>query len=222
MTSTCSNTCTYSFDGFCDDGGIGSETSLCQYATDCIDCGIRAGAPPPAPPPQQATTMVSVIWVMLIVIVGALALPLLMIMCRSMMASQSNMSQLTAARARRGAPRRDFTIRNFFSGYGSSPSLIENEGVVVSPVFIQAIEQKKKATGAQYKAGLVAEAKAELAAAAEKKKAKAMQKTGGEVTLGDGMELAEVDDAERATAAKPAMDRGYSDGARGDVVASEI
>ena len=159
---------------------------------------------------------------MLIVIVGALAVPLLMIMCRSMMASQSNMSQLTAARARRGAPRRDFTIRNFFSGYGSSPSLIENEGVVVSPVFVQAIEQKKKATGAQYKAGLVAEAKAELAAAAEKKKAKAMQKTGGEVTLGDGVELAEVDDAERATAAKPAMDRGYSDGARGDVVASEI
>lgn len=37
----CSNTCTYAFDGECDDGGWGSEYSLCSIGTDCGDCGTR-------------------------------------------------------------------------------------------------------------------------------------------------------------------------------------
>ena len=38
----CTNTCTYSTDGGCDDGGRGSEFSSCDIGTDCIDCGTRA------------------------------------------------------------------------------------------------------------------------------------------------------------------------------------
>lgn len=33
----------------CQDGGPGSESSICQYGTDCSDCGVRA-MPPPSPP----------------------------------------------------------------------------------------------------------------------------------------------------------------------------
>ena len=39
--SECSNTCQWSYDGECDDGGSGSEYSACTYATDCYDCGNR-------------------------------------------------------------------------------------------------------------------------------------------------------------------------------------
>ena len=54
---------TYASDGFCDDGGPGSEFNACTYGTDCSDCGPRvplapdasgdmgsAEAPPSSPP----------------------------------------------------------------------------------------------------------------------------------------------------------------------------
>ena len=37
-------------DGFCDDGGVGSEFSECEYGTDCKDCGVREYQPPSLPP----------------------------------------------------------------------------------------------------------------------------------------------------------------------------
>jgi len=37
----CSNTCAHSRDGDCDDGGAGSEWSLCAVGTDCSDCPTR-------------------------------------------------------------------------------------------------------------------------------------------------------------------------------------
>ena len=40
-TSSCTNTCRYSHDGECDDGGAGSHYSLCALGTDCNDCGTR-------------------------------------------------------------------------------------------------------------------------------------------------------------------------------------
>jgi hypothetical protein len=39
--STCTNTCFDAFDGFCDDGGLGSDFALCPLGTDCADCGPR-------------------------------------------------------------------------------------------------------------------------------------------------------------------------------------
>ncbi len=40
-TSLCSNTCAFANDGDCDDGGPGSDFSLCGFGTDCADCGPR-------------------------------------------------------------------------------------------------------------------------------------------------------------------------------------
>lgn len=37
----CTDTCTYAGDGACDDGGPGSEFSICELGTDCTDCGPR-------------------------------------------------------------------------------------------------------------------------------------------------------------------------------------
>jgi hypothetical protein len=37
----CIDTCAYSNDAVCDDGGPDSEFSLCEYGTDCSDCGPR-------------------------------------------------------------------------------------------------------------------------------------------------------------------------------------
>lgn len=37
----CSNTCNYPGDGECDDGGVGSDYSVCAFGTDCDDCGPR-------------------------------------------------------------------------------------------------------------------------------------------------------------------------------------
>ena len=34
----------------CDDGGPSSAYSMCQYGTDCIDCGPRPVLSPPTPP----------------------------------------------------------------------------------------------------------------------------------------------------------------------------
>ena len=38
----CSDTCFWADDGWCDDGGPGSDNGDCSYGSDCIDCGIRA------------------------------------------------------------------------------------------------------------------------------------------------------------------------------------
>jgi len=37
----CDDTCRFSDDGFCDDGGLDAQSSLCALGTDCLDCGIR-------------------------------------------------------------------------------------------------------------------------------------------------------------------------------------
>lgn len=39
----CMGWCEYSRDGKCDDGAAGSQLSVCEFGTDCIDCGIRLG-----------------------------------------------------------------------------------------------------------------------------------------------------------------------------------
>lgn len=38
----CTNTCSFKFDGECDDGGPGSDFALCSFGTDCGDCGDRS------------------------------------------------------------------------------------------------------------------------------------------------------------------------------------
>eukprot|EP00966_Prymnesium_polylepis_P123316 2851238-Prymnesium_polylepis.3 len=58
MDDTCKNLrslCDYIDDGDCDDGGPGSEYSMCDYGHDCNDCKGRAPAAPPlaAPPPRR-------------------------------------------------------------------------------------------------------------------------------------------------------------------------
>ncbi|MEZ4937796.1 MAG: hypothetical protein R2799_09415 [Crocinitomicaceae bacterium] len=40
-TTKCENSCTYAYDGVCDDGGSGSVYSVCDFGTDCSDCGAR-------------------------------------------------------------------------------------------------------------------------------------------------------------------------------------
>lgn len=37
----CMDSCSYAFDGECDDGGPGSMFAECAYGTDCADCGPR-------------------------------------------------------------------------------------------------------------------------------------------------------------------------------------
>jgi hypothetical protein len=52
----CDNTCSHSVDTVCDDGGVGSEFSLCSLGTDCDDCGERfcdIASPPVAAISQQ-------------------------------------------------------------------------------------------------------------------------------------------------------------------------
>ena len=55
----CGNTCTYASDSMCDDGGTGTQYTLCAYGTDCQDCGYRLQTrrrsltdEAPSPPPQ--------------------------------------------------------------------------------------------------------------------------------------------------------------------------
>ena len=51
----CRNSCVeVAFDGFCDDGGPGSESDFCDFGTDCADCGQPRCLPSPQPrqPPQ--------------------------------------------------------------------------------------------------------------------------------------------------------------------------
>jgi hypothetical protein len=40
-TEICLDTCDYAGDGECDDGGPGSDFVICEYGTDCTDCGTR-------------------------------------------------------------------------------------------------------------------------------------------------------------------------------------
>ena len=40
-SGVCSNTCEYANDGICDDGALGSFYDVCDYGTDCADCGVR-------------------------------------------------------------------------------------------------------------------------------------------------------------------------------------
>ena len=61
----CDNICSYANDNDCDDGGLGSEFSECEFGTDCEDCGSRTvlleppppvlmpNAPSPIPPPPK-------------------------------------------------------------------------------------------------------------------------------------------------------------------------
>lgn len=50
--SLCTDTCRDAGDGWCDDGGEGSDYSICALGTDCGDCGPRAStSPAPAPTP---------------------------------------------------------------------------------------------------------------------------------------------------------------------------
>jgi len=46
----CNNGCGFADDGWCDDGGPGSDYNECTLGTDCLDCGNRC-LPPRAPPP---------------------------------------------------------------------------------------------------------------------------------------------------------------------------
>ena len=39
---TCSNTCPFANNGYCQDGGENSVGSGCDYGTDCADCGSRS------------------------------------------------------------------------------------------------------------------------------------------------------------------------------------
>jgi hypothetical protein len=39
--TSCSDTCSDADDGYCDDGGPGSQFSICPLGTDCTDCGPR-------------------------------------------------------------------------------------------------------------------------------------------------------------------------------------
>lgn len=37
----CANTCYWAYDGECDDGGTDADWDVCDYGTDCYDCGTR-------------------------------------------------------------------------------------------------------------------------------------------------------------------------------------
>ena len=43
---TCLDSCQWSRDRACDDGGPGSQYDVCELGTDCTDCGLRVVAPP--------------------------------------------------------------------------------------------------------------------------------------------------------------------------------
>eukprot|EP00966_Prymnesium_polylepis_P217420 5032093-Prymnesium_polylepis.1 len=54
--ASCTEACQYAMDGFCDDGGGGSQYSDCYLGSDCTDCGARVMPPsvPPLPPRPPA------------------------------------------------------------------------------------------------------------------------------------------------------------------------
>ena len=49
--TACYESCYYSSDGDCDDGGVGAEYSACAHGSDCYDCGPRVVPHPPSPFP---------------------------------------------------------------------------------------------------------------------------------------------------------------------------
>lgn len=60
----CSNTCLFGIsNGNCDDGGPGSEFSICTYSTDCFDCGDRGNT--------TGSTVASILIVILCALYGA-------------------------------------------------------------------------------------------------------------------------------------------------------
>ena len=56
LSTVCGDTCNWASDGMCDDGGAGSELSLCDVGTDCSDCGPRSAASISPPPPSVPAT----------------------------------------------------------------------------------------------------------------------------------------------------------------------
>ncbi|MEC7983828.1 MAG: MopE-related protein [Myxococcota bacterium] len=44
FNALCTETCTFSMDGYCDDGGANAEYSVCDFGSDCTDCGFRRDA----------------------------------------------------------------------------------------------------------------------------------------------------------------------------------
>ena len=40
--AVCNNTCAYAFDLVCDDDGVGSTFDVCEFGSDCSDCGPRS------------------------------------------------------------------------------------------------------------------------------------------------------------------------------------
>lgn len=44
LKTVCEDTCDYSDDGECDDGGTNATYELCELGTDCTDCGVRNDA----------------------------------------------------------------------------------------------------------------------------------------------------------------------------------
>ena len=53
VATHCDDSCQFSGDGNCDDGGPASKSELCELGTDCTDCGSRA--PGAAPKAMRAT-----------------------------------------------------------------------------------------------------------------------------------------------------------------------
>ena len=53
----CDDTCTTPNDGECDDGGPGSLFSICDYGTDCADCGPRDPSTIPNPQTDVVTSL---------------------------------------------------------------------------------------------------------------------------------------------------------------------
>ncbi len=48
----CMNYCAFAYDGQCDDGGPGSEFAVCDYGSDCADCGSRPPRDVPGASPR--------------------------------------------------------------------------------------------------------------------------------------------------------------------------
>ena len=57
--SECTEACVHNSDGDCDDGGEGTEYTLCPLGSDCTDCGVRCIAAMTPPPPPSCSWSVS-------------------------------------------------------------------------------------------------------------------------------------------------------------------
>ena len=53
-SSFCGDSCRWSADGACDDGGPGAQYTSCPFGSDCQDCGSRSPSPPPPPSPPPS------------------------------------------------------------------------------------------------------------------------------------------------------------------------